>query len=131
MGRRPSILAVGKGVPVLLLASGVLAACSSSSNTDPALAEGRDRIPCAVGGAVAFKPVCAVERRRRNGRLTLIVHHPNGGFRRFDVQTDGSGLAASDGADPVVAHLADGKLDVKLGADRYIFPVTTKTHDQP
>lgn len=84
-------------------------------------------IDCAVSGAAKLKPICAVERSEQDGVLTLVVHHPDGGFRRFDVQTDGSGLKASDGADVAVTRLKDGQLDVHVSADHYRFPVTTRT----
>ncbi|MED5547118.1 MAG: hypothetical protein VYD90_17935 [Pseudomonadota bacterium] len=118
----------GRGIVALLLAMGALAACSSS-NTPPEVAEGEEHIPCALAGATELKPVCAVERVVRGGVLTLVVRHPDGGFRRFDVQTDGSGLAPSDGADAIVARLGEDRMEVTLGADRYLFPVTMKSHD--
>lgn len=41
--------------------------------------------------------------------------------------TDGRGLKVSDGADEAQTKLVDGKLDVTVGADHYVFPVTMKT----
>lgn len=105
----------------------LLAACSSSSQPPP-VAAGDEHIACAVGGSARLAEVCSVERSEAGGKLTLIVHHPDGAFRRFDVMTDGSGLAVTDGAEPAQTKLVDGKLDVTVGADRYVFPVTTKAH---
>lgn len=104
----------------------LLAACSSNSEPPP-VAAGGEHIECAVGGSAELKPVCAVERSEAGGKLTLVVHHPDGAFRRFDVMTDGTGLAVADGADKAVTRLEDGKLDVTVGADRYLFPATAKT----
>ncbi|MEJ2458954.1 MAG: hypothetical protein P8Y58_12770 [Novosphingobium sp.] len=112
---------VGAALPLLL------AACSSSREPPP-VAAGDEHIACAVGGSAKLADVCAVERSEKDGRLTLIVHHPDGAFRRFDVKTDGSGLAVTDGADRAQTKLVDGKLDVAVGPDRYVFPVTTKAH---
>ncbi|MCJ2186041.1 hypothetical protein [Novosphingobium beihaiensis] len=109
----------GAALPLLL------AACSSSSEPPP-VAAGDEHIACAVGGSAKLADVCAVERSEKNGKLTLIVHHPDGAFRRFDVMTDGSGLTVADGAEPAQTKLVDGKLDVTVGPDRYVFPVTTK-----
>jgi hypothetical protein len=103
----------------------LLAACSSSSEPPP-VAAGSEHIDCAVGGSAELKPVCSVERAEADGKLTLVVRHPDGAFRRFDVMTDGSGLAVADGAEKAVTRLVDGKLDVTVGADHYLFPATKK-----
>ncbi|PZQ56213.1 MAG: hypothetical protein DI555_06215 [Novosphingobium pentaromativorans] len=106
-----------------------LAACSAGDKA-PEQAEGGERIACAVAGSAELKPVCAVERAEEQGRLVLVVHHPDGGFRRFAVMTDGSGLAVADGAQVAVTRLDGDRLDVSLGADRYLFPAT-RTPDAP
>ncbi|MCT2399353.1 hypothetical protein [Novosphingobium mangrovi (ex Huang et al. 2023)] len=105
-----------------------LAACSSSSEPPP-VAAGDEHIACAVGGSAELAEVCSVERSEKDGKLTLVVHHPDGAFRRFDVKTDGTGLVVSDGAEEARMTLVDGKLDVTVGPDRYVFPVTTKAAD--
>lgn len=79
-----------------------------------------------MGGSAQLAEVCSVERSEKDHKLTLIVHHPDGAFRRFDVMTDGTGLAVTDGAEPAQSKLVKGKLDVTVGADRYVFPVTAK-----
>jgi hypothetical protein len=107
----------------------LLAACSSSDSTPP-VAEGEEHVTCAVGGETEMKEACAVERSEADGKLTLVVRHPDGSFRRFDVLTDGRGLAVSDGADEAVTKLQDGKLAVTVGEDRYLFPATAKNAGQ-
>jgi hypothetical protein len=107
----------------------LLAACSSGSEPPP-VAAGSEHIACAVGGSAELKPVCSVERSEGGGKLTLIVRHPDGAFRRFDVMTDGTGLAVADGAEKAVTRLVDGKLDVTVGADHYLFPATEKADDR-
>lgn len=106
-----------------------LAACSSPTAV-PDVAEGDERIACALAGAKEFKPVCAVERDRSKGALTLVVRHPDGGFRRFDVLEDGRGLAVADGATQGVARFADGMAELAVGEDRYRFPVTIRKSTQ-
>ncbi|MCJ2178011.1 hypothetical protein [Novosphingobium album (ex Hu et al. 2023)] len=103
----------------------LVAACSSGGEAPP-VAAGDERIDCALGGAEKLGRVCSVERSEKDGKLTLIVHHPDGAFRRFDVMTDGTGLSVTDGAEQAQTKLVDGKLDVTVGADRYLFPVTMK-----
>ncbi len=79
-----------------------------------------DRIECAIGGAPEFARDCAVEHSADATRLML--RHPNGGFRRLDVASDGT-LSAADGADVASGHpLADGRLEVSIGNDRYRLP---------
>ncbi|PEQ10253.1 hypothetical protein B2G71_23280 [Novosphingobium sp. PC22D] len=101
------------------------AACSSASEA-PEVAEGEEHVACAVAGASEMKPVCAVERSELDGKLSLVVRHPDGAFRRFDVLSDGRGLAVTDGADEAQTTLEGDKLAVTVGEDRYLFPVTAK-----
>ncbi|MCX7676287.1 MAG: hypothetical protein N2Z59_02805 [Alteraurantiacibacter sp.] len=73
----------------------VLAACSQGvGKEEEGSGAGRGEIiACATGGASRLAPVCTVERVVENGRLMLVIHHEDGGFRRLSVQTDGSGLS--------------------------------------
>lgn len=102
-----------------------MAGCSSEAQP-PAEAEGAEHIPCALAGAQDFKPVCAVERARQDDKLQLIVRHPDGAFRRFDVLGGGQGLAVSDGADPAKVTMVGKELEVTVLTDRYRFPVTAR-----
>ncbi len=106
-----------------LLVAAALASCSSPA---PKVAEGGEHIACALGGANQFAPDCAVERAWQDGALVLIVRHPDGAFRRFDVLGGGKGLALADGAEVAQLKLAGAELEVTVGPDRYRFPVTTK-----
>lgn len=108
----------------------LICGCSQETPTTPAIAEGAEHIACAVGGAGELSKACAVERAEENGGLSLVVHHPDGAFRRFQVLTDGRGIAVADGADEAVTRLQDGALDVTVGADRYIFPATVRRTDE-
>ena len=91
----------------------------------PASTEGgAARIDCALDGAEAFKPVCAVDRAEVDGALILIVRHPDGGFRRFEVLKDGHGLAAADGADEAKLSIDGQFLVAEVDGDRYRFPAT-------
>lgn len=98
----------------------------SGSAASAESADGEDRIACAPGGAEKFTNDCVVERSQDQGKLFLTVRHPDGGFRRFEVMTDGTGLATADGAQDAKVAVADGLLDVSVGADRYKFPATVK-----
>lgn len=51
--------------------------------------------------------------------MELVVHRPDGGFRRFELGKAGS-VAALDGADGVtVSALADGVTELTIGGDHY------------
>lgn len=102
-----------------------LAACSSEQPPESPAA-GEETIACAVGGSAQLRKVCTVERSRQDGALTLVVHHPDGGFRRFDVRKDGTGLAPSDGADEAVTRLSGNSLSVTVGPDSYVFPAVQR-----
>ena len=109
---------------VLLL----LAGCAQPSAR--AAQPGEELIDCALAGIKAFTKTCAVERTTVAGATTLVVHHPDGGFRRFDVSPDGGGISVADGAELARQQLAGGVLEVTLGDNRYRFAVTT-TGDAP
>lgn len=117
----------------LLAATVVLAVGCSENNgsvSDKASAVGGETISCALNGATEFKPVCAVERDRQGDTLFLVIHHPNGGFRRFEVLKDGRGLAVADGADEGQVQVASGTLAVAVAGDRYRFPATIKDAEE-
>jgi hypothetical protein len=112
-----------RSIPLFALA--LLAACSSQS-APPPVAEGKEHIACALDSATAFANACAVDRSQADGKLTLVVRHPDGGFRRFTVVGDGRGLVVADGSEAAETTVKDGKLAVTVGDDRYVFPATVK-----
>lgn len=106
----------------------LLALAGCSPDKAPDVAAGGEHIACALGQTAKFVPVCAVDRVEQSGQKALIVRHPDGGFRRFALLTDGHGLAAADGAALAQVVLAGGLLEVRVGDDRYRFPFTVKSH---
>ena len=83
------------------------------------------RIECAVDGASALERVCTLEWLSGGEAPTLVIRHPDGGFRRLVVTTDGRGVAAADGAEPaIVSVVADNRIVVAIGQDRYRLPAT-------
>ena len=125
MGFRRNIL-------ILMACCGIAACSGGDAPPDPKEpAEGEEHVACAVGGETVFREVCAVDRVRRNGVLTLVVRHPDGAFRRFDVLDDGRGLAVSDGAQQAVARYENGFAELAVDQDRYRFPITLKRDGAP
>lgn len=114
-----------------------LAACGTKVETDAerarrakaelARAEAEGRIPCAVGGATEFASNCTIERGRTQDGLILTVRHPDGGFHRLRVTTDGRGVVAADGArQATVSVIGDGAIEVAIDDARYRLPATVK-----
>lgn len=124
-----------------LLGLALLAGCSAAGDDEASAAapedsqtanapEGMEPIECAVDGGQWFLRECLVERAEDDGRAILVVWHKDGAFRRFEVLTDGRGLAVADGAEEAVTELFEGRrLDVSVGSDRYRFPATVRSDD--
>ena len=123
---RRSILA-----PILLTLA--LAGCEKSS-TGEATADGTKgaSVPCALAGSAGFKSECTVERMTSGNDLVLVMHHPDGGFRRLLVATDGRGVTTADGSDQAAVTVLDpGTIEVGVGGDRYRLPATVKGQALP
>jgi hypothetical protein len=112
----------------------VLAACGDADRpSEEALAGGEreasddGRVECAAQGAATFERVCTMERVQGPDGTTLTIRHPDGGFRRLLVTTDGRGVVAADGADPAAVRvISDQLIEVALAGDRYRLPATIK-----
>ena len=78
-------------------------------------------VDCAIGAGAELSPVCTLEEVA--GTNEIVIHHPDGGFRRLSRDPATGALAALDGADPVVP-LPSGSVAVQfaVGADRYSIP---------
>lgn len=102
-------------VPLLAI---TLAACGNAEMADPATA-----IECALAGAAAFAPDCTMERAEVDGQPTLIVRHPDGGFRRFALGVPERGIITADGMEQADVRRSNGMVELRVGADRYRLPV--------
>ncbi|WP_249340940.1 MULTISPECIES: hypothetical protein [unclassified Sphingomonas] len=88
-------------------------------------AEGR--IECALPGVEAFSYACTIDRVQSQDGLFLTLRHPDGGFRRLLVTTDGRGVVAADGAERAeVTVLAPDRIEVAIGGARYRLPATVR-----
>jgi hypothetical protein len=107
-----------------------LAACSKgASEPMPKVAESTERISCALGPGVGFSTSCAIERSRdADGTYRMIVRHPDGGFRRFEVGADNV-IVASDGADIAEVSVTGEAAEVSVGEDRYRIPLERRGND--
>jgi hypothetical protein len=110
-----------------LIALVALAACSNGGK-DAAMGT---RIDCALDGAAEFARDCTVEAKSSHEGSYLVVHRPDGGFRRLGVGADGRTVSAADGAEEAAVTDKDGGLEVRLGADRYHLPLPLPSADAP
>lgn len=99
-----------------LLLSLAAAACSEASPPPPG-----EKVACVIGGAGDFSHACTLERVA--GGDEFVIHHPDGGFRRFSRDPASGALSAGDGAEALVREEgAAGTLAFAVGADRYRVP---------
>jgi hypothetical protein len=97
-----------------VLAFGPLGACTGSESAPPPPG---DSIACAIGAGAEFAEVCKLERVA--GTQRIIIHHPDGGFRRLTFDPATGTLAAADGAEPLVLEQGQGVIQFAIGSDRY------------
>jgi len=105
----------------------LLCACSEGESVEQRVAAAKaseNGIDCAVGDAADFERACIYELAD-NGTLT--IRHPDGGFRRLTVTSDGRGVVAADGAAAAVVQVVgDNRIEVSVGEDRYRLPATVR-----
>lgn len=108
----------------------LLAACGDGSD-NPASQTAAERIECALAGGKSFERGCTTETMPGEKGRMLVVHHPDGGFRRFNILTDGRGLAPADGFDETsIKILGGGMIEVRSGDDMYRLPANIKSTGQ-
>ena len=89
----------------------LLVSCGSKQGEAPS----GNAIDCALDGATEFAKVCTAEIVDGG----LVLHRPDGGFRRL--QGNGVALRTADGADAIeVSEIPTmGGFELKIGGDRY------------
>ncbi len=82
------------------------------------------QLECAIGTDGAWSKDCTLERDGDG----LTIRHPDGGFRRFRVLSDGRGLEALDGSEQAAIQIVDeGRIEARIGGDRYRLPARMET----
>lgn len=85
------------------------------------------KIDCAINGAQDMARICSVEWLTTENGREMIVRHDDGGFRRFQMVTDGRGLITADGSEDATITLNDqNEIIVSVGGDKYRLPATIK-----
>ncbi|WAT18513.1 hypothetical protein OZN62_02730 [Aurantiacibacter sp. MUD11] len=87
------------------------------------MADGGTLIDCSLNGAGGFGRDCTMERAEQDGESFVIVRHPDGAFRRFQLGVPNRGLVTADGAQPAEVTDMGGYVEVRVGSDRYHLPV--------
>lgn len=115
-------LLIGPSLFVLML----LDACSKNeAEAPPKVAEGPERVECALGPGTIFAKDCAIERSKEGETYKMILRHPDGGFRRLEVDADNT-IVSADGADAAQIVLNGTVAEVTVGEDRYRIPLEAR-----
>lgn len=112
--------------PVLIAL--LVAGCGGAPNQE-AVPKDAPHIACAIDGAPMANR-CGLERQATPAGPVLVLRHPDGGFRRVRIVTDGRGVVAADGATPAHVQMHDPKwIDVDIDGDIYRLPA--QLQDRP
>lgn len=94
----------------------LLAACSAGDDAGPQPPPPGQEVDCALGAGAALSPVCSLELAGND----VVLHHPDGGFRRLARDAATGALILRDGAEVLVPEQGDqDTLGFAIGADRY------------
>ena len=131
-------LSITKSILPLVIMLG-MTACGGNETDDLQQAESDaaeqaaldGKIECALAGSANFERTCTTEQIAGSKGNILVIRHADGGFRRFDILTDGRGLAPADGFDETKINLlSDGMIEVSSGDDKYRLPAQIKGKDE-
>ena len=82
-----------------------------------------DTVECAIGAGAELSAVCTLEQVAASGEI--IIHHPDGGFRRLGRDAQSGALIPLDGAELLVPEeVGVDLLAFAVGTDRYRIPGT-------
>lgn len=103
-----------------VLALTALTACEATQSPEP---EG-DSVECRVGAGSEMSAVCTLEWVGEPWASEFLIHHPDGGFRRFFLNEDAGGVVLKDGAEPLEMDSSSptGTWQFSVGEDRYVMP---------
>lgn len=109
-----------------------LSACGGGDQSDAERKTAQDaarngKVECALSGSARFERICTTEQSAGGDGQILVIRHPDGGFRRFNILTDGRGLVPADGFDETrIIVLDKGLIEVSSGDDKYRLPAQIK-----
>ena len=111
-------------LPFACLALCLAPACNDSEGAAAQAAAGTTMIDCSLNGASGYGRDCSMERVEENGESFIVVRHPDGAFRRFQLGVPDRGLITADGAQQAEVTDRGGYVEVRVGSDRYHLPVS-------
>ena len=100
----------------LLMLAGMLSACGGAADQRTG-----ELIWCRTGDSVEFTRDCRLERVGARG---IILHHSDGGFRRFVLSADGETISAADGAEPARIERGVNGADT-IAVERNVYRIET------
>ncbi|MEP0391999.1 MAG: hypothetical protein ABJ205_14675 [Erythrobacter sp.] len=104
-----------------VFALSALTACEATQSPEP---EG-ETLDCAIGAGAELSNVCTLEWVGEERGQEFLVHHPDGGFRRFTLSEDASKVVVKDGAEDVemVEPAPSGFWQFSVSSDQYLVPL--------
>jgi hypothetical protein len=107
------------GLPLTVLLT--LAGCGQGPAAEPP----RDgiTIACALDGAREFASQCLLGAAATAEGRELVLHRPDGGFRRIAIDPGGR-YRAIDGADPVIEEAGADTTVLRIAGDAYAIPAS-------
>ena len=100
-----------------LTALAALTACGEVSPPPPG-----EAVECAIGEGAAFAPDCTLEQAAGGD---IVLHHPDGGFRRLLRDPATGSVLPRDGAEVLVPEAGEGDaVAFSVGNDRYRIPLS-------
>ncbi len=98
----------------------------------PPAPDTRPRIVCAPDGRAEMQDDCRLERIASQEGEDLVLHKPDGSFRRVKLVQDGRGLVAADGLVRArVTPRPPEAIELVMGKDRFMLPATLKERAAP
>jgi hypothetical protein len=98
----------------------LLAACSRGEESAEPVGT---TVDCAIGAGAEMQAVCVAEQTFSGNEVGLVIHHPDGGFRRFKILPSGEGVELADGAEAMEQRIVEGQLEITFEGARYLVPI--------
>ena len=103
----------------ITIAATLLASCAQEAEKPKG-----EKIACKLESNQELDEVCTLEVARRDGEAIMVVHHPDGSFRRLDADRETEALETMDGADQLKPGDKgfDETREYEVDGDRYLIP---------
>ncbi len=103
----------------ITVAAALLASCAQETKQPDG-----EKIACKLESNQELDEVCTLEVAMQEGEPIVVVHHPDGSFRRLDSDRETEGLETMDGADQLTKGDKgfDETREYEVDGDRYLIP---------